>query len=138
MSILTTQPAQGAASQVLTAVATQNDAARSAQAVQLVQAALKTQQSSGAPGDQSDPGTEQDSKQLSRQDAEKLVNTIQKYFDSKGVSLNFKVLGGSDGVQVQVMDAQNGKVLLKIPDDELVKLGDSLKREAKGVMDKSV
>jgi uncharacterized FlaG/YvyC family protein len=138
MSILTTQPAQGAASQALTAVATQNDAARSAQAVQLVQAALKTQQSSGAPEDQSDPGSEQGSKQLSRQDAEKLVNTIQKYFDSKGVSLNFKVLGGSDGVQVQVMDAQSGKVLLKIPDDELVKLGDSLKREAKGVMDKSV
>jgi uncharacterized FlaG/YvyC family protein len=76
---------------------------------------------------------------LNRQDAEKLLKKAEDYFGHKGVNLHFKALDGESGeVQVEVQDAQSKKVILKIPQDELVKLSENIKRMAKGVMDKAV
>jgi flagellar protein FlaG len=140
MNTISTQ-LQDTASQSLASAMSQDDTARASQADQPVQTApvsSATPTSTASQDAQPVPDETQGKNQLTRQDAEKLVGKVQEYFGGKGVSLNFKVLAGSDGVQVQVLDAKSGKVLRKIPDDELVKLGDSLKREAKGVMDKAV
>lgn len=73
-----------------------------------------------------------------RQDVEKLIKNAQDYFQNKGVSLHFKVLDDSDQVQVEMVDASSKKVIRKMPQDELVKLADNMKRLAKGVIDRAV
>lgn len=81
---------------------------------------------------------EDDTKTLSREDVKKLVEKAQDYFKDKGVNLHFKVLGDSDELQVEVVDADSNKVIRKFPQDELIKLSDNLKRMSKGLMDKAV
>lgn len=85
-----------------------------------------------------DKPQEDDSKTLSRDDVQKLVDKTQDYFKDKGVNLHFKVLDNSDELQVEVVDADSNKVIRKFPQDELVKLSDNLKRMSKGLMDKAV
>ncbi len=69
---------------------------------------------------------------------EKLAQTVQDYFQSKGVNLHFKVLEDSDQVQVEMLDEDSNKVIRKFPQDEMVKLADNMKRLAKGVLDRAV
>lgn len=73
-----------------------------------------------------------------RKTLEKLAQNAQQYFKDKGVSLHFKVLENSNQVQVEMVDENTNKVIRKMPGDDLVKLEDNLKREAKGVMDRAV
>lgn len=85
-----------------------------------------------------DKPEEDDTNTLSREDVKKLVDKAQDYFKDKGVNLHFKVLGDSDELQVEVVDADSNKVIRKFPQDELIKLSDNLKRMSKGLMDKAV
>lgn len=76
---------------------------------------------------------------FSREEAEKLSKQAEQYFGDKGVKLHFKVLKDEGGyVQVEMLDADSQKVIRKIPQDELVTLSASIKRMAKGVLDKAV
>lgn len=84
--------------------------------------------------DKGDPGAT-----LNKGDAEKLLKKAEDYFGDRGVNLHFKALDDNSGdVQVEVQDAQSKKVILKIPQDELVKLSENIKRMGKGVLDKAV
>ena len=73
-----------------------------------------------------------------KQTVEKLIKSAQDYFQNKGVSLHFKVLEDTHQVQVEMVDEQSKKVIRKMPQDELVKLADNMKRLAKGVLDRAV
>jgi len=76
---------------------------------------------------------------FSRAEAEKLSKQAEQYFGGKGVKLHFKVLDEDGGnVQVEMLDASSQKIIRKIPQDELVSLSVSIKRMAKGVLDKAV
>ena len=78
-------------------------------------------------------------KSATRESAQKLVGDAAKYFqEQQGVNLHFKLLEDSNDVQVEMVDADSRKVIRKIPQDEVVKLNDAIKRMAKGVLDKSV
>jgi uncharacterized FlaG/YvyC family protein len=90
-------------------------------------------------GGQTGDARDQQHQPLDKGQAEKLVKQAQDYFGNKGVNLHFKALDDESGdVQVEVQDAQSKKVILKIPQDELVKLSENIKHMAKGVMDKAV
>jgi flagellar protein FlaG len=77
-------------------------------------------------------------KQTEAQSPEKVVAQAQSYFNDKGVSLRFKVLDDTNDIQVEVVNDNNSKVIRKIPQDEIVKLSENLRKQAKGVLDKSV
>ena len=77
-------------------------------------------------------------RELTRDEARGLAEQAQQYFKEQGVNLRFRLLEESKEVQVEMVDADSHKVIRKIPQDEVVKLSDNLKRLAKGVMDKSV
>jgi flagellar protein FlaG len=86
-----------------------------------------------------DNGSGQPGGSFSREEAEKLSKQAEQYFGDKGVKLHFKVLDDDGGsVQVEMLDASSQKVIRKIPQDELVTLSESIKRMAKGVLDKAV
>ena len=74
----------------------------------------------------------------SRQDAEKLLKQAQEYFGTKGINLHFKILQNSGAVQVEMADTKNNKVIREIPQGELAKLSDNLRRMGKGFLDKAV
>ena len=74
---------------------------------------------------------------LTQGQAEKLVKSIQDNADAKGLNLAFKLIGKSDDIQVAVEDSA-GKVIRKIPSDEIVKLDQSLKTQASGLKENYV
>ncbi|MFP5239828.1 MAG: flagellar protein FlaG [Acidobacteriota bacterium] len=76
--------------------------------------------------------------QAAQPDAKQVLSQAQNYFKDKGVNLHFKLLEGSKDVQVEVMDKDERKVIMKIPRDEIVKLSEGLRKMAKGVLDKAV
>ncbi|WP_243362550.1 flagellar protein FlaG [Fundidesulfovibrio terrae] len=103
-------------------------------------AAVKHQDEKARPVESQD-GQDQDASghPLDKGQAEELLKKAQVYFEGKGVNLHFKTMDDSSGdVQVEVTDAQSKKVILKIPQDELVKLSENIKRMGKGVLDKAV
>lgn len=75
---------------------------------------------------------------LSPENAQKLMAEAGKHFQEQGINLHFKLLEDSNDVQVELVDAGSRKVIRKIPQDEVVKLNGTLKRLAKGVLDKAV
>ncbi|WP_243312714.1 flagellar protein FlaG [Fundidesulfovibrio agrisoli] len=76
--------------------------------------------------------------QAGQPDAKQVLSQAQSYFKDKGVDLHFKLLEDSKDVQVEVMDKDERKVIMKIPRDEIVKLSEGLRKMAKGVLDKAV
>ncbi|WP_243439967.1 flagellar protein FlaG [Fundidesulfovibrio soli] len=76
--------------------------------------------------------------QAAQPDANQVISQAQSYFKDKGVNLHFKLLEGGKDVQVEVMDKDERKVIMKIPRDEIVKLSEGLRKMAKGVLDKAV
>ncbi|MBF0481362.1 MAG: flagellar protein FlaG [Desulfovibrionaceae bacterium] len=74
---------------------------------------------------------------LTKGQAEKIVKSIQDNADAKGLNLSFKLVGKSDAIQVSVEDA-SGKLIRKIPSDEIIKLDQSLKNQASGLKENYV
>ena len=88
-----------------------------------------------------EPGASKDAATDTAQDAldaKQVLDQARSYFQDKGVNLHFKLLEGNKDVQVEVMDKDERKVIMKIPRDEIVKLSEGLRKMAKGVLDKSV
>ncbi|WP_051693975.1 flagellar protein FlaG [Desulfohalovibrio reitneri] len=56
---------------------------------------------------------------------------------SIGLKLRFKVDEESDTVQVEIVDPGSGKVVRKLPPDDLLKLSRSIRDMARGLLDKT-
>lgn len=76
--------------------------------------------------------------ELTSPEKEKLLGEVRDYFQAKGVNLHFKMLDSLKEVQVEVVDQQTSKVIRKIPEDELVRLAQSMKKMSKGVVDVAI
>ncbi|MBU1248215.1 MAG: flagellar protein FlaG [Proteobacteria bacterium] len=77
-----------------------------------------------------------DGKKLDRQTVETIVQKAQEQLSAKGVALTFNIQEDNESIQVEVRDAKSGKVIRKIPDDEMLKLSESIKDMAGVLMDK--
>jgi uncharacterized FlaG/YvyC family protein len=110
-------------------------AAPQAAAVQTVaavkQTAVAPSASSGGNGKGASPAP------LTQEQAEKVVKSIQDNANAKGLNLAFKLVGKSDAIQVAVEDS-SGKVILKIPSDEILKLNQTIKEQASGLKENYV
>ncbi|WP_243546419.1 flagellar protein FlaG [Pseudodesulfovibrio tunisiensis] len=72
----------------------------------------------------------------SREEVERQVQTVQEKLDARDIKLKFNVLEKEDTVQVEVQDEQ-GKVIRKIPADEMIKLSQSIKEFVGGFLDRT-
>lgn len=75
-----------------------------------------------------------DSSNFSKEELNTLIEEAQEQLDANNVKLKFNVLEEADTVQVEIIDGE-GKVIRKIPDDDLVKLSKSLKNFGQGFLD---
>lgn len=125
----------------ITAIDQPKDAAVAAGDAERAPAAARHPDTAGTQKSQAAPGAETaqaGQTQAARPDAEQVLSQAQSYFKDKGVNLHFKLLDGNKDVQVEVMDKDERKVIMKIPRDEIVKLSEGLRKMAKGVLDKAV
>lgn len=75
---------------------------------------------------------------LDREQVEEMIREVEDHLEQKGVALTFKVTEEDDRIQVEVRDADSKKVIRKIPEDDLIKLSQSMKDLAGTIMDKGV
>lgn len=66
------------------------------------------------------------SDEVSRDQVEKAVTSIQDFVQSVHRSINFSVDDGSGRVVVKVTDAQSGEVIRQIPSEEALKLAENV------------
>ena len=79
----------------------------------------------------------QSDKQPERFTEEKLnsmLSQVEEHFANNDVKLKFNVLQENDTIQVEIIDS-DGKTIRKIPEDDLLKLSESLKNLGKGFLD---
>lgn len=62
-----------------------------------------------------------------------LLEQVEEHFTSNSVKVKFNVLEENDTIQVEIVDS-DGKTIRKIPDDDLLKLSESLKNLGKGFL----
>lgn len=98
----------------------------------LLQAAVAVQKPSARSAEQQ---SEQDPRSLAaagaadRQSALDAAAKLSKHLEANNTSLKIRLLDDSQsGVQVEIVDKENNKVLRKIPQDELIKLSASIKK----------
>lgn len=72
---------------------------------------------------------------LPKEELDSLLSEIEEHFASNDVKLKFNVLEENDTIQVEIIDS-DGKTIRKIPDDDLLKLSESLKNLGKGFLDR--
>lgn len=102
------------------------------------QAAAAGKQTAAAPAAQpGGDGPGKSSVPLTQEQAEKAVKSIQDNANAKGLNLTFKLVGKAEAIQVAVED-DAGKVIRKIPSDEILKLDQSLKNQASGLKENYV
>jgi len=77
---------------------------------------------------------EKQSQQFSREQLDTIIREAEEHLANKDVKLKFNVIEETDKVQVEIVDG-DGKTIRKIPDDELLKLSDSLKKLERGFLD---
>lgn len=83
--------------------------------------------------DEAQPGRRSGS--LPKEELDSLLSEIEEHFASNDVKLKFNVLEENDTIQVEIIDS-DGKTIRKIPDDDLLKLSESLKNLGKGFLDR--
>ncbi|MCJ2163811.1 MULTISPECIES: flagellar protein FlaG [unclassified Pseudodesulfovibrio] len=79
--------------------------------------------------------TEKDKQSTGRTKEElyELIAEAEKHLEANDIKLKFNVLENNDTIQVEVLDS-DGKVIRKIPDDDLIKLTKSLKNLGQGFL----
>lgn len=83
-------------------------------------------------------GTRSDNRQsekFTREELNSMLSQAEDHFASNDVKLKFNVLEENDTIQVEIIDS-DGKTIRKIPEDDLLKLTESLKNLGKGFLDK--
>lgn len=117
-------------------------AAQTLEAVRTMQAIrredVKAQPVTPADTQSQDKGKDDSGNALAKKDPQEILKQAKEYFGGKGVNLDFKRVDDSGDIQVEMVDATTHKVIRKIPEDEVVKLADNIKKMAKGVMDKAI
>lgn len=84
---------------------------------------------------QSNSSSTTDNKQhLPPDELARIVQEAQDKLDKSDVKLKFNIRDESDVVQIEVVD-DSGKTIRKIPDDEFIKLSESLKKLERGFID---
>jgi len=71
---------------------------------------------------------------FSREELDAIIKTAEEQLEQNDVKLKFNVVEENDTVQVEIVDAK-GKTIRKIPDDDLLKLSESLKNLDRGFLD---
>lgn len=82
-------------------------------------------------------GTDKNKEQeqhFSKEELNQFIEESQKELERNNVNLKFNILEEADTIQVEVVDAE-GKVIRKIPGDDLLKLTESLKNLERGFLD---
>ncbi len=69
-----------------------------------------------------------------REQLDSMLAEVEEHFAANNVKLKFNVLEENDTIQVEIVDA-DGKTIRIIPDDDLLKLSESLKNLGKGFLD---
>lgn len=77
---------------------------------------------------------EKQSKHFTREELDTLIRDAEEHLANKNVKLKFNIIEENDKIQVEIVDG-DGKTIRKIPDDELLKLSDSLKKLERGFLD---
>ena len=77
---------------------------------------------------------EKEPQNFTREDLDKLIEDAEKQLEKHDVKLKFNILEEDDTVQVEIVDP-DGKTIRKIPDDDLIKLSQSLKNLDRGFLD---
>lgn len=77
---------------------------------------------------------EKQSETFSREKLDSLLSEVEEHFASNDVKLKFNVLEENGTIQVEIIDS-DGKTIRKIPEDDLLKLSESLKNLGKGFLD---
>lgn len=72
---------------------------------------------------------------FSAEELNSMLAQAEENFASNDVKLKFNVLQENDTIQVEIIDS-DGKTIRKIPEDDLLKLSESLKNLGKGFLDK--
>ncbi|GFK93722.1 hypothetical protein NNJEOMEG_01556 [Fundidesulfovibrio magnetotacticus] len=114
------------------------DAEKAVQALKVREEAVRQTEESPREGQGQDQHAQERDPARDLAEREKLLAQTQDYFHQRGVDLHFKVLDETGQLQVEMKEAGGTRVIRKIPQDEIVKLSDNLKRMAKGLLDKSV
>lgn len=78
-------------------------------------------------------GAGQEERQDLREAADSVAKALKDWAVSTDVDLKFNVVEPSGTIQVEVRDAQSGKVIRKIPEDEILRLAEQM-RAMSGVM----
>lgn len=71
---------------------------------------------------------------FTKQDLDSMLKEVEEHFEKSDVKLKFNVLEENETVQVEILDS-DGKTIRKIPEDEILKLSQSLKNLGKGFLD---
>lgn len=76
------------------------------------------------------------SSSLSKDELQAVINDVEERLEKNDVSLKFNILEEDDTVQVEIVDG-DGKTIRKIPDDDFLKMSESLKNFDRGFLDKN-
>ncbi len=114
-----------------------SESAANARSVDKSQVRAETTQASPEVVQKSDE-VEQDkqSSNLSKEKLNELIADVEEQLEKNDVSLKFNVLEENDTVQVEIVDGA-GKTIRKIPDDDLLRLAESMKNLDRGFLDQT-
>lgn len=70
-----------------------------------------------------------------RKALDSIVKDAQEHLEQHNINLKFNILEEGETVQVEIVDS-DGKTIRKIPEDDLIKLSESLKSLERGFLDK--
>jgi len=84
---------------------------------------------------QSETGSDRQSEKFTEEELGSILSQVEEHFATNNVKLKFNVLEENNTIQVEIIDS-DGKTIRKIPEDDLLKLTESLKNLGKGFLDK--
>ncbi len=88
-----------------------------------------------AVGRQSEAHSDRQRERFSEDELNAALSRAEEHFAANNVKLKFNVLEENGTIQVEILDS-DGKTIRKIPEDDLLKLSESLKDLGKGFLDK--
>jgi len=94
----------------------------------------KTEMRIDAVNGANESSTDKQSDGYTKEELTALIAEAEKHLETNDVKLKFNILEENDTVQVEIVDS-DGKTIRKIPDDDLVKLSQSLKNFGQGFLD---
>ncbi|MBG0789382.1 MAG: flagellar protein FlaG [Desulfovibrionaceae bacterium] len=72
---------------------------------------------------------------FSEKELNSMLSEMEEHFASNNVKLKFNVIEDNGTIQVEILDSE-GNIIRKIPEDNIIKLSESLKNLGNGFLDK--